>query len=86
MNKMKKKKILKNLSQLKIGQSATIDSFTDKEMSLKLLEMGCTPGEIVKLERIAPLGDPIAISVSGYLLSLRKEEASTVLVSLMNKN
>ena len=83
---MKKKKTLKKLSQLKIGQSAVIDSFTDKEMSLKLLEMGCTPGEIVRLDRIAPMGDPIAITVSGYLLSLRKEEASTMLVSLISKN
>lgn len=74
---------MKNLAQLKIGQSATIDSFTDKVMALKLLEMGCTPGEIVKLDRIAPLGDPIAISVAGYLLSLRKAEASTVLVSII---
>jgi len=73
---------LKKLSQLKLGQSAVIDSFTDKQMALKLLEMGCTPGETVKLDRIAPLGDPIAISVSGYLLSLRKEEASTVLVKV----
>lgn len=72
-----------NLSQLKLGQSAIIDSFTDKKMALKLLEMGCTPGEVVKLDRIAPMGDPIAITVSGYLLSLRKAEASTVLVSLL---
>ncbi len=77
---------LKNLSQLKIGQSAIIDSFTDKKMALKLLEMGCTPGEVVKLNRIAPMGDPIAISVSGYLLSLRKAEASTILVSLLVAN
>lgn len=76
------KKVLKKLSQLEIGQSAVIDSFTDKEMALKLMEMGCTPGEVVKLDQVAPLGDPIAISVSGYLLSLRKAEASTVLVSL----
>lgn len=73
-----------NLSQLKIGQKAVIDSFTDKQMALKLLEMGCTPGEIVQLSRIAPMGDPIAISVSGYLLSMRKAEASTVLVSLLS--
>jgi ferrous iron transport protein A len=77
-----KKKALKNLSQLKIGQSAIIDSFTDKEMALKLMEMGCTPGEVVKLDQIAPMGDPIAITVSGYLLSLRKAEASTVMVSI----
>jgi ferrous iron transport protein A len=78
---MTKSKKLKSLSELRIGQSAIIDSFTDNVMALKLLEMGCTPGEIVKLDRIAPMGDPIAISVSGYLLSLRKAEASTVLVS-----
>ncbi len=83
---MNKKKTLKKLSQLKIGESGTIDSFTDKEMSLKLLEMGCTPGETVTLDRIAPMGDPIAIKVSGYLLSLRKEEASTVIVSILNNN
>ena len=82
---MEEEKTLKKLSQLKIGQSAIIDSFTDKTMALKLLEMGCTPGEIVTLDRIAPMGDPIAISVSGYLLSLRKEEASTVIVSMLNK-
>lgn len=74
---------MKNLAQLKIGQRAIIDSFTDKEMALKFLEMGCTPGEIVKLDRIAPMGDPIAVSVAGYLLSMRKAEASTVLVSLI---
>lgn len=72
-----------NLSQLKLGQSAVIDSFTDNKMALKLLEMGCTPGEVVKLDRIAPMGDPIAIAVSGYVLSLRKAEASTVLVSVL---
>ena len=71
----------KNLAQLKIGQLAIIDSFTDKLMALKLLEMGCTPGELVKIDRIAPLGDPIAINVSGYMLCLRKAEASTILVS-----
>jgi len=74
---------LKNLAQLKIGQSGIIDSFTDQHMALKLLEMGCTPGEIVKLDRIAPMGDPIAINVSGYVLSLRKAEASTVLIKII---
>ncbi len=77
------KQKLQNLSDLKLGEKAIIDSFTDNLMALKLLEMGCTPGETVQLNRIAPMGDPIAISVSGYLLSLRKEEASTILVSLL---
>lgn len=66
------------LSQLEIGQQGIIKEFTDLEMSIKLMEMGCLPGELVKVERVAPLGDPIAVSVSGYQLSLRKREASTI--------
>ena len=73
-------KIQNTLADLIKGESAVIDSFTDSETSLKLLEMGCLPGEKVTVRKIAPFGDPIAISVSGYLLSLRKSEASTVLV------
>jgi ferrous iron transport protein A len=68
------------LANLKQGEEGIIDSFSDTEMSLKLMEMGCLPGEKVSIERRAPLGDPIAISISGYLLSVRKEEAETVLV------
>jgi len=71
-----------NLAKLKKGISATIESFTDTDTSLKLLEMGCVPGEKIIIERIAPLGDPIAVHVSGYILSLRKEEASTILVTI----
>jgi ferrous iron transport protein A len=68
------------LSELRLRQKGIIDSFTDYELSLKLLEMGCIPGEIVEVIRIAPFGDPLAISVSGYILSLRKNEAATVKV------
>lgn len=68
------------LSELRPGQMGIIDSFTDYELSLKLLEMGCIPGEIVEVLRIAPFGDPLAISISGYILSLRKDEAITVRV------
>ncbi len=74
------------LDTLEIGQRATIQSFTDNSLSLKLIEMGCLPGEIIKLVNIAPFGDPIAIEVSGYLLSLRKQEASTVVVKLNSEN
>ncbi|TAH00535.1 MAG: ferrous iron transport protein A [Sphingobacteriales bacterium] len=66
------------LSQLQIGQSGIIKEFTDLTMSVKLMEMGCLPGEKIKLDRIAPLGCPIAVSVAGYQLSLRKREAATI--------
>jgi len=42
--------------------------------------MGCLPGEKIKLTKIAPLGDPIAIEVSGYELSMRKQEAAAVML------
>lgn len=67
-----------NLASLKTGEKAIIDSFTDPELSVKLLEMGCTPGEEVTMEKIAPFGDPIAFRVAGYTLSLRLAEAATV--------
>ncbi|HRS39503.1 MAG TPA: ferrous iron transport protein A, partial [Bacteroidia bacterium] len=72
------------LSQLKRGQKDVVERFTDYALSLKLLEMGCIPGEVVEVLRIAPFGDPIAIAVSGYQLSLRKDEAATVRVRLIS--
>ncbi len=68
------------LSQLEVGEIGIVKEFTDLEMSVKLMEMGCLPGEEVRIARIAPLGDPIAISVSGYQLSLRRFEASTIIL------
>ena len=72
---------MKNLSELKLGTKAVIDSFSDKELALKLMEMGCLPGEKIHVERKAPRGDPIAISISGYVLSMRKAEAETIFVN-----
>ena len=71
---------IKLLSELKRGQRAIIDSFTDYETSLKLLEMGCIPGAEVKMNSRAPFGCPITIIVNDYTLSLRLEEAATILV------
>lgn len=68
------------LSELKQGAIGIVKEFTDLEMSVKLMEMGCLPGEEITVSRIAPLGDPIAINVSGYQLSLRKFEASTIIL------
>jgi len=71
---------VKRLSELKAGRSAVIISFDNNDIFLKLMEMGCIPGEIVKINQIAPLGDPIAIFVSGYHLSLRLDEARNIFV------
>ncbi len=71
---------IKKLSSLEVGERGIIHSFVDSDLLIKLLEMGCVPGEIVKVEQRAPLGDPISIHVSGYSLSLRITEADQILV------
>jgi len=71
-----------NLSNLKQGEVAKVDSILDNELELKLMEMGCLPGEKIHIERKAPLGDPIAISISGYTLSIREDDAKKVLVTI----
>jgi len=71
-----------NATELKAGEKALIKHITDNELSLKLLEMGCIPGNEIQLKYIAPLGDPICIYVEGYLLALRKEEASKIEIEL----
>ncbi len=70
----------RSVADLKIGEKATIKSFNDQWMSLKLLEMGCLPGAEICLHCKAPMGDPICLNVSGYCLSMRKAEAATILV------
>ncbi len=71
---------LRSLIDIEPGTIAIIDSFTDEETSIRLLEMGCLPGEQIEISNISPFGDPIAVTISGYKLSLRKKEASTILV------
>jgi len=72
---------MSTLDTLHLGESAKIESFTDDVLSLKFIEMGCLPGERIVLKNIAPLGCPIAIEISGYTLSMRKQEASTIVIS-----
>ena len=70
------------LSELKPGQQGVIEDFTSNEIFLKLMEMGCVPGETILLEQIAPLGDPVSVNVAGYHLSLRLNEAEHILIKL----
>jgi len=74
------KEEIKKLSEIQVGTSAVIVSFENDDIFLKLMEMGCIPGEVIKVNQVAPLGDPIAISVSGYNLSLRLDEARNIFV------
>jgi len=75
------------LAKFKVGQQGKILSLSkaNKIYRQKLLAMGLTPGTVFLVKRIAPLGDPIELSVRGYSLSLRKGEAAILQVECMNK-
>ena len=69
------------LDELPPGVRGVVMS-VDVECGLRkrLVEMGVTPGVLIAVERVAPLGDPIAVEVRGYRLSMRKAEASKIRV------
>lgn len=68
------------LSEVSAGKTVIVKSVLKDEIFLKLMEMGCVPGETIKVDQIAPLGDPISIRIAGYHLSLRINEAENILV------
>lgn len=70
------------LCDLKKGQKALIKHHEESEFQLTLMEMGCVPGEPVWIEMVAPMGDPIAIQIAGYYLSIRKQDARSIWVSV----
>jgi ferrous iron transport protein A len=71
---------IKSVADMTPGETAVISGFSDDEISVKLLEMGFLPGTAVRFNFTAPLGDPVCVSVSGYDLSLRLDEASTIMI------
>lgn len=72
--------MLKKLSELNVGQKGIIHSLEDQDLILKLMEMGFLQGEEVVVEQVAPMGDPISIMVAGYQVSLRLNEAASIIV------
>ncbi|MEZ7494437.1 FeoA family protein [Leeuwenhoekiella aequorea] len=69
-----------SLDLLKRGEKAIIKEFTLDMVPLKLLEMGCLPGNEVELVQIAPFKDPMYLNINGSHLAIRKETASHILV------
>ncbi|MFZ9029194.1 MAG: FeoA family protein [Crocinitomicaceae bacterium] len=69
------------LDNIANGRTVTVDSLKDSKLKVKLMEMGLIPGKKVKVLFRAPFGDPIAIDIEGYVLSLRKSEANLIYVN-----
>lgn len=73
----------KTLDCFAIGQSGVIKKVHGEgRVRHRLFDMGLTPGAEVYLRKVAPLGDPLEITLRGYELSLRKDEAAHVEVEL----
>jgi len=73
-----------SIASLKIGQRAIIKDFSVEVVPLKLLEMGCLPGNEVTLIQAAPYSDPLYLTINGSHLAIRKEMASKIEIELIN--
>lgn len=74
-----------NLSNLKPGQQGTILRLESSigPIRRRLMDMGVIAGEQIKVKKVAPLGDPIEVTVKGYSLSLRKNEARGIEIEVI---
>ena len=68
------------LAELKRGQLGVIKDVSSEQIPLKLLEMGCLPGNSVKLVQVAPFADPMYLNINGTHLAIRKETALHILI------
>lgn len=73
------------LAQLKRGERAVIVDVSSIHIPLKLLEMGCLPGNYVELLQVAPFSDPLYLNINGTHLAIRKETAAYVLIEKTNE-
>lgn len=72
------------VAHLKRGQKGIIKEFSVDNVPLKLLEMGCLPGNSVELVQMAPFSDPLYININGSHLAIRKETALHIEIDLIS--
>lgn len=70
------------VNHLKKGEKAIIIEIDVDTLPLKLLEMGCLPGNSVELLQVAPLGDPLFLNINGAFLAIRKETAQHIQIEI----
>ena len=73
----------KKLNEFIVGETGKIVKITATgKIKRRLFDMGITPGAIVSLKKVAPLGDPLEVNLRGYELTLRKDEAENVIMEV----
>ncbi len=76
---MGERDLMATLKEVKVGQSATVAKLTGTgALKRRIMDMGLTKGTRVYVSKVAPLGDPIELTVRGYELSVRRDEAANV--------
>ncbi len=73
------------VADLQYGQKGIIKDFTEHILPIKLLELGCLPGNSVELLQIAPLNDPIYINLSGSHLAIRRSLAALIELEIIEE-
>jgi len=68
------------IADLKKGERGIITDISSDAIPLKLLEMGCLPGNMVELLQVAPFSDPMYLNINGSHLAIRKETAALILI------
>ena len=68
------------IADLKKGEKGTITDSSSEDIPLKLLEMGCLPGNPVHLLQLAPFADPMYLNVNDSFLAIRKETAALIII------
>jgi ferrous iron transport protein A len=71
------------LSNLRPGQKGRILEVEGHEIQIALARLGVLPGDVFVLANVAPLGDPLAISINGTKVFLRRKDATTVWIDLL---
>ena len=70
---------MKTLKQAKVGETVKVVKLTSQgAVKRRILDMGITKGVEIFIRKVAPLGDPVEVTVRGYELSLRKDDASMI--------
>lgn len=70
---------MKTLRDVKVGQSAVVVKLHGEgAIKRRIMDMGITKGIVIKVRKVAPLGDPLELTVRGYELSLRKADAENI--------
>ncbi len=69
-----------SIADLKKGEQGIITDSSSRNIPLKLLEMGCLPGNKVKLLQLAPFSDPLYLDINDSFLAIRKDTAALILI------